>query len=131
VEKLYNLQEVVTDDMTIEQARRARKRRVEYLLEDDRFMCPPDKYQRVEWRFTAPAISQFVFQRFYAGTRMRGSRDPTFFNKMNGVFLCLITTVIRHGLCAWQEGDLDKVENFDSNSSGGSYKYFYRQYINS
>lgn len=126
VKVLYNIEGVVREDMTVAEARTARKQLVKYLVDEDRFICPPEKYEAVSFLFTAPAISQFIYQHFYGTQSARGSKDPSFLAKINGVFLCVVTTALWHGLISWESGDQQSLPKFCAVSCGGQYIYFYR-----
>ena len=119
IETLYGLDKLVNSQMTGEEAKEAIRQRVGYLLEDDRFMCHADRYESCEWRFTSAAIAKLVFRRVFADARMRGSQDASWLLKFNGVFICLITTSLRHGLTAWSTGEYVKPPKFEESSVGG------------
>ena len=119
IEFLYDFKGVVTDSMTIKEVWVARKWYVTYLLDQDRFICPEDKYEAVSWLFMASAISQFVYQYYFASLTTRGSKDPSFLNKINGIFFCVVMTALRHRLISWEQRDQRSPLNFDITSGGG------------
>ena len=66
----------------------------------------------------------FIFSLFFLiylqGLKRKGTREPDFLAKINGVFICLVTTVIRHCLKEWAMGECAvKVTNFKYETAGG------------
>src|SRR5256884_5263611 len=45
---------------------------------------------------------EIIFLQYYNGPKRAGHRDPMFMDKMNNVFICLITTAIYHHLKQWE-----------------------------
>ncbi|KAH0604012.1 uncharacterized protein H6S33_007043 [Morchella sextelata] len=105
--------------------------RVEYLLQSDRYIWHPTKYDNVSsderyassvsfhfrtyglhginfarcWRFAAQAIRQFIQSKYYYGERQRDLVDPKFMDKINDVFVALAASVIGFGLRNWAMGE--------------------------
>ncbi|RPB19933.1 hypothetical protein L211DRAFT_852803 [Terfezia boudieri ATCC MYA-4762] len=40
---------------------------------------------------------------------MKGNRDPSFLDRINGVFICFVALAMRHSLKAWRTGDCNPV----------------------
>ncbi|KAF8415550.1 hypothetical protein BGX38DRAFT_1281256 [Terfezia claveryi] len=40
---------------------------------------------------------------------MKGNRDPGFLDKINGIFICFVTSAIHYSLKAWKTGDCNPV----------------------
>ena len=98
-------------------------RRVNYLLERDRFMCFPRGYevnvrfviarpqimrmdltQQVTHRFRAPQILEATWGEYFKCRKMRGIAAPDFLGRINGTMVCLTCTMLCHTLRAWQTG---------------------------
>ena len=98
-------------------------RRVEYLLEDDRFMCPSNGYevcirpspvanqdfqsrltmtwmQPISFRFLAPQIADAIYGKHFNGKRKLGILDPEFINDVNCTIVCLTRAILCHQLRA-------------------------------
>ena len=46
-----------------------------------------------------------VYQLYFERPKMRGNRDPEFFNMINDSFIWLISSAIQHCLREWQTGE--------------------------
>ncbi|RPB18716.1 hypothetical protein L211DRAFT_853865 [Terfezia boudieri ATCC MYA-4762] len=40
---------------------------------------------------------------------MKGNRDPSFLDRINGVFICFVASAMRHSLKVWRTGDCNPV----------------------
>lgn len=49
-------------------------------------------------------IIEIIFRKYFAGRKMRGNTDDTFFESINPVFICLVASALRHCLKAWTTG---------------------------
>jgi len=47
---------------------------------------------------------EIIFRKYFAGVKMRGHFDDTFFDSINEVFICLVTSAMRHSVKAWTTG---------------------------
>jgi hypothetical protein len=54
--------------------------------------------------FRATEITELIFRKYFAGRKMRGNTDDTFFDSINEVFICLVASALRHCLKAWTTG---------------------------
>jgi len=98
-------------------------RRVDYLLERDRFICSPRGYevgvrfviaraqlmrkdltQQVTNQFLAPQIPEAIWGKYFKGRKMRGIAEPDFLGRINGTMVCLTCAIHCHTLRAWQTG---------------------------
>ncbi|KAF8437829.1 hypothetical protein BGX38DRAFT_1273858 [Terfezia claveryi] len=87
ITKIYGINHLSKDAM---------KEKVEYLLDGDRFICRRAKREK-----------------YFEGRKRKGNREPNFLEKINGVFICLVATAIRHCLKAWRTGKCaDSVQEF-------------------
>ena len=95
-------------------------KKVQYLLENDRYICAPDLYDVGNWnneymmcpiadglqvcggRFFAPQLATSIFYRYFDGKKKVGCRDPDFIVQINGVFISLFATAIYHCLKIWE-----------------------------
>ncbi|RPB28143.1 hypothetical protein L211DRAFT_778723 [Terfezia boudieri ATCC MYA-4762] len=106
------------------------KIQVKYLLDGDRFICRQTS-REVGWsdgrhsqalnklillaekefrgRFQAEEIVNIIYQRYFQGAKMKGNRDPSFLDRINGVFICFVASAMRHGLKVWRTGDCNPV----------------------
>jgi len=50
------------------------------------------------YRFRAKEIVDVIFNKYYVGKKMRGYKDCEFHDKINGIFICLVATALRHCL---------------------------------
>lgn len=113
-------------------------RKVKELLENDRFICREDKRQvrvttghegvatanaKIETlghRFWAKEIVEVIYNKFFAGKKMRGYRDSKFHEKINGVFICLVSSALRHCLKHWAMGELaEEMVDFKYETAAG------------
>ena len=46
-----------------------------------------------------------IYAKYFFSKRMKGNRDPEFLERINGVFICLVATTIRHCLKMWRTGE--------------------------
>ncbi|RPB18878.1 hypothetical protein L211DRAFT_853690 [Terfezia boudieri ATCC MYA-4762] len=46
-----------------------------------------------------------LYQKYFDDAKRKGNRKPDFLEKINGVFICFITTAIRYCLKAWKTGE--------------------------
>ena len=49
---------------------------------------------------------ELIYKMFCKRSRMRGRRDSSFFDKINGSFVCLVPVTIQHCLKEWKEGQI-------------------------
>jgi len=63
-------------------------------------------------RFHAEEIVMMIYQRDYKGNRKQGHREPDFMNWINGVFICLVASAIRHCLKAWRTREFVEGRDF-------------------
>ncbi|RPB27431.1 hypothetical protein L211DRAFT_803068 [Terfezia boudieri ATCC MYA-4762] len=54
--------------------------------------------------FRATEITGIIFRKYLAGIKVEGDFDDTFFDSMNEVFICLVTSAMCHCLKAWSTG---------------------------
>lgn len=113
-------------------------RKVDYLLEPDRFMCPPRGYevslllclglasglttdwtQSITFRFLAPQIADAIYGKYYDGVRMQGILDPGFLKRINATMICLTCAMLCHALRAWQTGLYKRPSDFKPELVGG------------
>ena len=48
---------------------------------------------------------KLIYQKYFQTKRMKGNREPEFLQRVNGVFICLVSTAIRHCLKLWRTGE--------------------------
>ncbi|KAF8414939.1 hypothetical protein BGX38DRAFT_1246750 [Terfezia claveryi] len=94
--KVYGLNHLYKDDLKIE---------VEKLLDNDRFICRQATREELKNRFRAEEIVKVIFQKYFYSKRMKGNRDPGFLERINGVFICFVSTAMRHCLKMWKTGE--------------------------
>ena len=76
----------------------------------------------------AREIVIFIYESFFQRRKMKGRRDVAFFDKINGIFICLVAAAIQHCLKEWQYGKVPtevvdfKFENAAGRSSIGPRK---------
>ncbi|KAF8435239.1 hypothetical protein BGX38DRAFT_1262674 [Terfezia claveryi] len=75
--------------------------RVKYLLFQDRFICREDGREAHQRHFRANEITEIIFRKYFSNMKMRGNSDDTFFDSINEVFICLVTSAMHHCLKAW------------------------------
>jgi len=63
-------------------------------------------------RFRAEEIVMVIYQRYYEGKRKQRHREPDFMNRINGVFICLVASAIRHCLKTWRMGEFVETRDF-------------------
>ncbi|KAI5842667.1 hypothetical protein DFP73DRAFT_596024 [Morchella snyderi] len=90
----------------------ARAAQAEYLLQNDRFLSPAQHYETYRLRFLAPEIIDILYYKYFDGVRIRGVKDPEFLERITPTFLCLISTVIWHGIRPWSTGIYVKPDHF-------------------
>ena len=66
--------------------------------------------------FRAEEIVNIIYTQYFKTVKRKGNQDPKFLDRVNGAFICLVATAIRHSLKAWRTGDLD-------NDKGPEFKY--------
>ena len=71
--------------------------------------------KKLKGRFRAEEIVAVIYQRYYNESRRQGSRDPKFLDRINSVFICLVTMAIQYYLKAWRTSELAE--------SGPDFKY--------
>ncbi|KAF8444338.1 hypothetical protein BGX38DRAFT_1260974 [Terfezia claveryi] len=54
--------------------------------------------------FRANEITEIIFHKYFSNMKMCGNSDDTFFDSINEVFICLVTSAMRHCLKAWTTG---------------------------
>ncbi|PUU72529.1 hypothetical protein B9Z19DRAFT_1137366 [Tuber borchii] len=52
--------------------------RIENLLEGDRFMCSPNGYENLTFRFLAPQIADAIYGKYFDRVKMQGMLDQGF-----------------------------------------------------
>ena len=102
---------------------RAIARRVDYLLERDRFMCSPRGYE-VSVRSVASLATTNAYEhdpannesiprapdprgnmgKYFKSKKMFGISEPDFLGRINGIMVCLTCAILCHTLRAWQTG---------------------------
>jgi len=50
-------------------------------------------------------IVKVIHQKYFYSKRMNRNRDPEFLERINGVFICFVATIIRHCLKMWRSGE--------------------------
>ncbi|KAF8455618.1 hypothetical protein BDZ91DRAFT_801362 [Kalaharituber pfeilii] len=91
-----------------------RRTKVAELLDKDRFLCPEQyrpKTKIPKRYFNALELVTIIWQYYFSGPRMKGKRDPIFLDKINGKFLCLVASTMRHCLTFWATGELTPKES--------------------
>ena len=109
--------------------------RIEELIDKDRFTCQRQKRkvsrvqdevcrraaneeQELQNRFRAQEIPELIFRKYFSGPKMRGIRDPSFIERINAQFICLVCSVIQHNLKAHRTGQyLEPLDFKQVNSS--------------
>jgi len=113
-------------------------RRVDYLLERDRFMCSAREYelsvrfviaqpqlmrmnliQQVTNRFLAPQIPEAIWGKYFKGKQIFGISEPDFLGRINGTIVCLTCAIRCDTLRAWQTGVYLETCNFRPEAVGG------------
>ncbi|RPB18308.1 hypothetical protein L211DRAFT_854245 [Terfezia boudieri ATCC MYA-4762] len=51
--------------------------------------------------FRASEITEVIFRKHFASVKMWGNFDPSFFDSINEVFICLVACVMYHCLQTW------------------------------
>jgi hypothetical protein len=111
---------------------------IEYLLEDDRFLCPVENYevrtespkaptrapklslklkkkQDCNLRFFAPVLVQTMFIKHFEGPKARGKKyKDVWIPSINGPFVCLTATILRHLLGCYRSGEYLKPADFNT-----------------
>ncbi|RPB17874.1 hypothetical protein L211DRAFT_854692, partial [Terfezia boudieri ATCC MYA-4762] len=70
--------------------------------------------------FRASEITEIIFRKYFATLKMRGNFDDTFFESINEVFICLVSSAMRHCLKSWATGvylEPPKTEEFKYDTS--------------
>ncbi|KAF8422900.1 hypothetical protein EV426DRAFT_151422 [Tirmania nivea] len=78
--------------------------------------------------FRASEITEIIFRKYFARIKMQGNFDDSFFDSINEVFICLVTSAMRHCLKAWSTGvyvELPKKAEFKYQSSASKYCIYY------
>ena len=75
----------------------------------------------MENRFRAEEISTLLYQKYFAGSKMRGIRDPEFIERINATLICLICASIQHTLKAYRSGILKDELDFNYVNSTGKF----------
>jgi len=60
--------------------------------------------QELGQRFQATEIVTLIYDSYFQRQKMRGNRDERFFERINAVFVCLVTATIQHCLNKWWSG---------------------------
>jgi len=113
-------------------------RRVDYLLERDRFMCSLRRYvvsvrfviarpqlmcmnltQQVPNRFLAPQIPEAIWGKYFKGKKIFGISEQDFLGPINGTIVCLTCAILCHTLRAWQAGVYLEISDFRPEAVGG------------
>ena len=58
--------------------------------------------QTLQRWFKAVEITEIIYHKYFAGIKMRGNFDDTFFDSINKVFICFVTTAMHHCLKVWE-----------------------------
>ncbi|RPB20013.1 hypothetical protein L211DRAFT_852720 [Terfezia boudieri ATCC MYA-4762] len=74
------------------------------LLFQGRFICCLDGPETDQRHFRPPEITENIFRKYLANIKMRGNYDENFFDSINEVFICLVTSAMCHCLKAWTTG---------------------------
>ncbi|KAF8417017.1 hypothetical protein BGX38DRAFT_1280801 [Terfezia claveryi] len=77
---------------------------VKCLLLEDRLICRADGQETHQRHFLSSEITDVIFHKYFASVKMRGNFNETFFDSINEVFICLVTSAMRHCLKAWTTG---------------------------
>ncbi|KAF8415578.1 hypothetical protein BGX38DRAFT_1281248 [Terfezia claveryi] len=77
---------------------------VSYLLFQDRFICREDGRETHQKHFRGSEITEIIFRKYFSTLKQRGNCDESFFDAINEVFICLVTSAMRHCLKAWMTG---------------------------
>ncbi|KAF8415964.1 hypothetical protein BGX38DRAFT_1314649 [Terfezia claveryi] len=78
--------------------------RVSYLLFQDRFICREDGRETHQKHFRGSEITEIIFRKYFSTLKQRGNCDESFFDAINEVCICLVTSAMRHCLKAWMTG---------------------------
>jgi hypothetical protein len=109
VSRLYRLDGLSATDVRV---------RVAYLLENDRYICYPNKYDESTqfilfrrshgswkkvcgWRFPAPEIKEMVEQKLFAGKKHKDTKDPPSLLAINDKLIVHVTTSLGTALSGW------------------------------
>ena len=49
-----------------------------------------------------------IYAQYFQGAKRKGNQEPKFLDRVNGAFIGLVATAIRHCLKAWRAGILHK-----------------------
>ncbi|RPB18382.1 hypothetical protein L211DRAFT_797138 [Terfezia boudieri ATCC MYA-4762] len=60
-------------------------------------------------RFRAEEIINIIYQWYFQGAKMKGNRDLSFLDRINGVFIYFVTSAMHHSLKAWRTEDCNPV----------------------
>ncbi|KAF8458809.1 hypothetical protein BGX38DRAFT_1138404 [Terfezia claveryi] len=85
------------------------KTKVEYLLEEDRFIYRQSSRDEFRGQFRMEEIVNIIYQWYFQGPKMKGNRDPGFLDRINGIFICFVASAIHHSLKVWKTGDCNPV----------------------
>ncbi|KAF8458607.1 hypothetical protein BGX38DRAFT_1264868 [Terfezia claveryi] len=100
---------------------------VKYLLFQDRFIYREDGREAHQRHFCANEITEIIFRKYFSNMKMRGNSDDTFFDSINKVFICLVTSAMHHCLKAWTIGvyiEPPSTGNFRYDTTVTTYKWF-------
>ena len=61
---------------------------------------------------------ELIDDMFFKRARMRGRRDSSFFDKINGSFVCLLAVTIQHYLKEYKEGHI-RARDFKYGTAAG------------
>ncbi|KAF8433154.1 hypothetical protein BGX38DRAFT_1276210 [Terfezia claveryi] len=79
-------------------------KQVKYLLLKDRLICRADGRETHQRHFRASEITDVIFCKYFASVKMHRNFDETFFDSINEVFICLVTSAMRPCLKSWTTG---------------------------
>ncbi|KAF8415920.1 hypothetical protein EV426DRAFT_706044 [Tirmania nivea] len=100
---------------------------VEALLFQDRFICRQDGRETDQRHFRAQEIMEVIFRKYFSRIKMQGNFDNSFFDSINEVFICLVTSAMRHCLKGWTTGvyeEPSKSQEFKYETTIRIYKRF-------
>ena len=58
--------------------------------------------------YRAKEIVNIIYTQYFKTVKRKRNQDPKFLDRINGAFICLVATAIRHSLKTWSTGVHDK-----------------------